>query len=82
MAPTPTTFRVDGTAICTKRMQAGMEVQQLADKAGITASYLRKLERGDRTRMRPGNYQALRAALDANETELLLAPHTDPPERQ
>jgi transcriptional regulator with XRE-family HTH domain len=81
MAQTPTTFEVDGTAICTKRMQAGMEVQQLAEAAGITASYLRKLERGDRTRMRPGNYQALRAALDANETEL-LAPHPDPPERK
>ncbi|NUQ95193.1 MAG: helix-turn-helix transcriptional regulator [Streptomyces sp.] len=81
MAQTPTTFEVDGTAICTKRMQAGMEVQQLAEAAGITASYLRKLERGDRTRMRPGNYQALRAALNANETEL-LAPHPDPPERK
>lgn len=81
MAQTPTTFEVDGLAICTKRMQAGMEVQQLAAAAGITASYLRKLERGDRTRMRPGNYQALRAALEANETEL-LAPHPDPPERK
>jgi transcriptional regulator with XRE-family HTH domain len=81
MAPTPTTFEVDGTAICTKRMQAGMEVQQLAAAAGITASYLRKLERGVRTRMRPGHYQALRAALDANETELLRIPQ-DPPERK
>jgi transcriptional regulator with XRE-family HTH domain len=81
MAQTPTTFQVDGTAICTKRMQAGMEVNQLAQAAGITASYLRKLERGDRTRMRPGNYQALRAALNANETEL-LAPQPHPPERK
>jgi transcriptional regulator with XRE-family HTH domain len=81
MAQAPTTFRVDGTAICTKRMNAGMDVQQLADRAGMTASYLRKLERGDRTRMRPGKYQDLRAALNANETEL-LAPHTDPPERK
>jgi transcriptional regulator with XRE-family HTH domain len=81
MAQTPTTFSVDGTAICTKRMHAGMEVQQLADLVGITASYLRKLERGDRTRMRPGNYQALRAALDANETELLRTPQ-HPPERK
>ena len=81
MAQTPTTFQVDGTAICTKRMQAGMEVQQLADLVGITANYLRKLERGARTRMRPGHYQALRAALDAHQTEL-LAPHPDPPERK
>lgn len=82
MAQTPTTFPVDGTAICTKRMQAGMEVQQLADQVGITASYLRKLERGIRTRMRPGNYQALRAALNANETELLRGnPPPAKPER-
>lgn len=81
MAQTPTTFEVDGTAICAKRMQAGMEVQQLADQAGVTASYLRKLERGVRTRMRPGRYQALRAALTANETEL-LAPPPCPPERK
>lgn len=81
MAQTPTTFEVDGTAICTKRMNAGMEVQQLAEAAGITASYLRKLERGDRPRMRPGAYQALRAALKANETELLAPPHR-PPRRE
>jgi len=81
MAQTPTTFTVDGTAICTRRMNAGMDVQQLADKVGITANYLRKVERGDRTRMRPGPYQALRAALNATDTEL-LAPHTDPPERK
>lgn len=81
MAQTPTTFEVDGTAICAKRMQAGMEVQQLADQVGISASYLRKLERGVRFRMRPGNYQALRAALTANETEL-LAPHLEPPGKE
>jgi len=81
MAQPETTYLVDGTAICTKRMTAGIEVQQLAEAAGITASYLRKIERGDRTRMRPGPYQALRAALKANEDEL-LAPHPDPPERK
>lgn len=82
MAQSPTTYHVDGTAICTKRMTAGMEVQQLADLVGITASYLRKLERGARKRMRPANYQALRAALNANETELLPSPHHGPPERK
>ena len=81
MAQPETTYLVDGTAICIKRMNAGMEVQQLADLVGITDSYLRKLERGVRTRMRPGPYQALRAALHANEDEL-LAPHSDPPERK
>jgi len=81
MAQTPTTFEVDGTAICTKRMNAGMTVRHLADLVGITDSYLRKLERGVRTRMGPDLYQALRAALRANEDEL-LAPHLNPPERK
>jgi transcriptional regulator with XRE-family HTH domain len=81
MAQTPTTFEVDGTAICTKRMNAGMEVQQLADLVGITANYLRKLERGTRKHLSPGPYSRLRAALDANDKEL-LTPHPDPPERK
>jgi len=81
MAQAPTTFEVDGTAICTKRMNAGMEVQQLADLVGITANYLRKLERGTRKHLTPGPYVRLRAALDATDEDL-LAPHTDPPERK
>ncbi|MFB7244568.1 helix-turn-helix domain-containing protein [Streptomyces populi] len=81
MAQTPTTFEVDGTAICTKRMNAGINVQQLADQIGITANYLRKLERGTRKHLTPGPYTRLRAALDATEDEL-LAPHSDPPERK
>jgi transcriptional regulator with XRE-family HTH domain len=58
-----------------------MEVQQLADTVGISANYLRKVERGVRTRMRPGPFSRLKAALNANETEL-LAPHPNPPERK
>ncbi|MFJ1647919.1 helix-turn-helix domain-containing protein [Streptomyces sp. NPDC088258] len=76
MHQTPTTFEVDGAAICTKRMQAGFEVTELAAVVGITASYLRKLERGARKHMRPGPYTRLRAALNATDDEL-LAPHRD-----
>lgn len=67
----PTTFEVDGAAICSKRMHAGIEVQQLAELVGITDNYLRKLERGDRKHMSPGKYVRLRAALDATDAELL-----------
>lgn len=77
MQQLPTTFAVDGAAICTKRMQAGIEVQQLADLVGCTASYLRKLERGVRSRMSPSKYVRLRAALSATDDEL-LAPTEDP----
>lgn len=81
MARTPTTFEVDGTAIRKRRMQMGLGTREAADRAGISPRYLNHLENGYRTRMRPGPYSRLRAALDANQTEL-LAPHTDPPERK
>jgi transcriptional regulator with XRE-family HTH domain len=56
-------------------MQAGIEVQQLAEMAGITPNYLRKLERGTRNRMGPAAYIRLRAALEASDKDILLAPH-------
>ena len=78
-----TTYLVNGEAICAKRMQAGIEVKELADTVGVSDRYIRMLETGHRKRMRPGNYARLRAALNATETELLLDPHRGPtdPER-
>lgn len=73
----PATFEVNGTAIRTRRMRAGIEVTQLAAQVGITASYLRKLETGARRRMRPGNYVRLRTALHATDKDL-LAPTEEP----
>jgi transcriptional regulator with XRE-family HTH domain len=66
-----TTFEVDGEAIWAARMQAGIEVKELAHAAGISDSYLRKLERGLRKQMKPGPYSRLRAALKADEKQLL-----------
>lgn len=71
-----TTFEVDGQAIWAARMQAGIEVKQLASSAGISDSYIRKLERGLRKHMKPGPYAALRKALNASETALLAPPRT------
>jgi transcriptional regulator with XRE-family HTH domain len=81
MQQPPATFEVNGAAIRTKRMQAGIEVQQLAEQVGCTDSYLRKLETGTRTRMRPGKYVRLRAALSASDDEL-LTPTEDITERK
>jgi transcriptional regulator with XRE-family HTH domain len=81
MHHTPATFAVDGAAIRTKRMQAGIEVQQLAEAIGCSASYLRKLETGSRTHMGPGKYVRLRAALRASDADL-LAPHRGPEGRE
>lgn len=72
-----TTFEVEGQAIWAKRMQAGIEVRELASSVGVSDSYIRKLERGLRKRMKPGPYGRLREALNASETEL-LAPHRGP----
>lgn len=71
MHQAPTAFEVKGAAICTKRMQKGMSVGQLAHLVGCTANYLRKLERGTRRRMGPEFYVCLRTALDATDAELL-----------
>lgn len=71
MHQAPTAFEVEGAAICTKRMQKGMSVGQLARLVGCTANYLRKLERGTRRRMGPEFYLRLRTALDATDDELL-----------
>lgn len=72
-----TTFEVDGEAIWAKRMQAGIEVKELASIVGVSDSYIRKLERGIRKHMRPAPYGRLRTALNASGTEL-LAPHRGP----
>lgn len=71
-----TRFEVDGLAIWAKRMQAGMEVRQLATLAEVSDSYVRKLERGIRKHLTHTTYQRFRAALNANETELLAPPRT------
>jgi transcriptional regulator with XRE-family HTH domain len=71
MHQAPTTYQVKGAAICRKRMQAGISVRHLADQVGCSASYLRKLERGTRSRMGPELYVSLRNALAAVDEELL-----------
>lgn len=73
-------FEVDGDAIRQKRMERGLETEELATAAGISRRYLNHLENGTRRRMRPSRYADLKAALGADETELLLAPpSTDSP---
>ena len=74
------TFQVNGSAIRERRMRLELETAELAKRAGISRRYLNHLENGYRTRMRPGRYAALRAALDidAGDTQLLAPPpHED-----
>ncbi|MFD7660997.1 helix-turn-helix domain-containing protein [Streptomyces sp. NPDC059788] len=78
--PLPT-FRVNGAAIRTIRMSAGLSTSETAERAGISRRYLNHLENGYRDRMRPGRYAALRTALGLNpDDQRLLArlPHEEP----
>ncbi|MEU7240237.1 helix-turn-helix domain-containing protein [Streptomyces sparsogenes] len=83
--PAPT-FQVNGAAIRTRRMQAGLGTGEAAGLAGISERYLNHLENGYRTRMRPKSYAALRTALGLKpDDEQLLEPpprHEDQPEEE
>lgn len=74
----PPTYEVDGTAIREERMQAGLEISELAERAGISRRYLSHLETGSRTRMRPSTFARLRTALKATDDRLRLAPTETP----
>lgn len=71
-----TRFKVSGRVFWAKRMAAGLEVKDLADLAGVSDSYVRKIECGTRRYLTHDTYQRFRSALKANETEL-LAPTED-----
>lgn len=72
----PPTFEVDGDAIREERMQAGREISELAERAGISRRYLSHLENGTRKHMRPSRYTALRTALNITDDRLLATPRT------
>lgn len=67
----PATFQVHGPALRKERMDQGLELGSVAEAAGITASYLSRLETGARNRMRPATYTALRTALSVTDQRLL-----------
>lgn len=71
MERAPVTFQVHGPALRKERMDQGLELGSVAEAAGITASYLSRLETGARTRMRPATYHALRTVLSVTDQRLL-----------
>ncbi|WP_420032318.1 helix-turn-helix domain-containing protein [Streptomyces sp. cg28] len=79
MQQPPTTYSVNGQRVRELRMAAGLELAELAEKAGISRRYLSHIENGTRRNPRPARYQRLRKALGANETELLAPPEPPPP---
>lgn len=67
----PPTIELDGSALRKLRMSSGREMRDLAAAAGITRSYLNRLETGTRRRTSPTVFLALRKALNATEQQLL-----------
>ncbi|GAA0637662.1 hypothetical protein GCM10009535_12640 [Streptomyces thermocarboxydovorans] len=70
MARTPATYLVHGPSLRKQRKSLGLTVQQAAARAGISRSYLQRLETGTRERMGPPRYIRLRAALNATDDQL------------
>jgi len=62
-------------------MSQGLSVQEAADQAGISRSYLQRLETGTRERMGPKRYIRLRTALSATDEQLSIPPEEPPEER-
>lgn len=81
MEQRPATFRVKGHALRTERMRQGLGIDETAKAAGISRSYLQRLETGARQHMRPGSYIRLRTVLNSTDTEL-LAPPEEPTEKR
>lgn len=81
MARTPATYQVYGPSLREVRMDRGLSVRQAAKAAGISRSYLQRLETGTRERMGAPSYTRLRTALKSTDDKL-LAPPEDPPEKR
>jgi transcriptional regulator with XRE-family HTH domain len=63
-------------------MRQGLGMEEAANAAGITRSYLSRLETGTASgRMRPDTYVALRTALRATDNDLLQPPEAPPETR-
>ncbi|MGW2721343.1 helix-turn-helix domain-containing protein [Streptomyces sp. NPDC001492] len=70
MARTPATYLVHGPSLRKQRKSLGLSVREAADRAGISRSYLQRLETGTRERMGPPRYIRLRTALSATDEQL------------
>lgn len=77
----PATYQVHGPSLRKERMRQGLPLQEVADAARISRSYLQRLETGTRERMGPQRYIRLRTVLNSTD-ERLLAPPEDPNEER
>jgi len=75
------TYQVHGPSLRKERMDRGLSVREAADAAGISRSYLQRLETGTRERMGPPRYIRLRTVLKSTDKQLLAPPEEPPEER-
>lgn len=68
-----TTVDVNGSALREIRIRTGLNLSEFADMAGLTRSYLGKIERGIRTRVSPAAYARLLEALGIRDHRTLLS---------
>lgn len=68
-------------ALRSRRKTAGIDIAELAKRAGISRRYLSHLENGTRSRMSPGKYARLFEALAAAENRP-AAPPDGPPTKE
>jgi transcriptional regulator with XRE-family HTH domain len=81
MARTPAHYLVHGPSLRKRRKGLGLSVQEAADLAGISRSYLQRLETGTRERMGPPRYIRLRTVLSATDDQL-SPPNEELPEER
>lgn len=73
MPPTSTAVEVNGFAICEIRKAKGITTTALAALVpGLDAHYLRKIERGEKPRVRPEVAEALAEALHLENSRAIL----------
>ncbi|MEU5581003.1 helix-turn-helix domain-containing protein [Streptomyces huasconensis] len=77
----PATYQVHGPSLRIRRMRQGRSVQAVAEAAGISRSYLQRLETGTRECMGPERYIRLRTALNATDDQILAQAEDHPEER-
>ncbi len=77
----PATYQVHGPSLRKQRKSLGLTVQEAAERAGISRSYLQRLETGIRERMGPPRYIRLRTALQATDDQISAPPEIPTEER-
>lgn len=80
----PATYQVSGAALRKTRMRLGLLPRQVAEAAGLSRSYIQRLEDGTASgHMRPPSYAALRTALGIapDDDQLLASPEEPEQER-